>query len=649
MKHIVALVLLLLAPCFAQAQVERWVLGTGDNGWEELAELMGGMWVVDGSLQPYELDPAVNIALGEKKGSTRADVFGNPWGGERAGPQAARLIPGQPEVLGDQGFVYTVDGDTTRSVAIVSGYYYYNLGWKLPINRIRFFSPAEGRTQTDDRKRITPGLPLKNAYPKLYEVWAAIDGERFKQGQFDLLLEQNLNQTTRIANARFPTQPLQFIFINFPELGVIAEVEFYGEGFVQKSQYLSKVIDIGEPVNFGRVIPYFNGFAKEGIDSEPELLAENPISFSLETQTGRDDTPQVYSIYTELRTEREVSFAEWDKAPRDDYVRPRARGPERPDVDNWSFWSVPQEASAGEGLEILSPDNRQYLKVNFTMESEDLFAYGRMDSLVVEYSPLLVDAVVGEVALQDEPQPLGRKTEVPLGEERIFTFDVRADFESETKSGFDALRLQTPARVQFIGLEMGDPLVAVEPDSIAEKQGELIVYFPSNRIAADDNRPLRLLFKTGIFSFNALFQGEIFVVGGEGQPQSIDPGDANAEVSTNSIEVLAPSEGLDVLSALDVESAIVTPNGDGHNDALELAYSLLGVQDSQVVFAIYDLRGRKVRTLLDDSRSEGRYVEEWDGRGEGTERVAPGLYLARLSVETDAGDFTRTRIIAVAY
>ena len=649
MKYIAALALLLLAPCFAQAQVERWVLGTGDNGWEELAELMGGMWVVDGSLQPYELDPAVNIALGEKKGSTRADVFGNPWGGERAGPQAARLIPGQPEVLGDQGFVYTVDGDTTRSVAIVSGYYYYNLGWKLPINRIRFFSPAEGRTQTDDRKRITPGLPLKNAYPKLYEVWAAIDGERFKQGQFDLLLEQNLNQTTRIANARFPTQPLQFIFINFPELGVIAEVEFYGEGFVQKSQYLSKVIDIGEPVNFGRVIPYFNGFAKEGIDSEPELLAENPISFSLETQTGRDDTPQVYSIYTELRTEREVSFAEWDKAPRDDYVRPRARGPERPDVDNWSFWSVPQEASAGEGLEILSPDNRQYLKVNFTMESEDLFAYGRMDSLVVEYSPLLVDAVVGEVALQDEPQPLGRKTEVPLGEERIFTFDVRADFESETKSGFDALRLQTPARVQFIGLEMGDPLVAVEPDSIAEKQGELIVYFPSNRIAADDNRPLRLLFKTGIFSFNALFQGEIFVVGGEGQPQSIDPGDANAEVSTNSIEVLAPSEGLDVLSALDVESAIVTPNGDGHNDALELAYSLLGVQDSQVVFAIYDLRGRKVRTLLDDSRSEGRYVEEWDGRGEGTERVAPGLYLARLSVETDAGDFTRTRTIAVAY
>ena len=128
-------------------------------------------------------------------------------------------------------------------------------------------------------------------------------------------------------------------------------------------------------------------------------------------------------------------------------------------------------------------------------------------------------------------------------------------------------------------------------------------------------------------------------MGGEGQPQSIDPGDANAEVSTNSIEVLAPSEGLEVLSALNVESAIVTPNGDGLNDTLELAYSLLGVQASQVVFEIYDLRGRRVRTISADSRSEGRYVEEWDGRGEGTGRVAPGLYLARLSVETDAGDF----------
>ena len=331
MKQIVALALLLLAPRFAEAQVERLVLGTGDNGWEELAELMGGMWVMDGSLQPYELDPAVNIALGEKKGSSRADVFGNPWGGERAGPQAAhphsRPPRGSSETTAlSRQWTATRPGQWPLS----SGFYYFNLGWELPINRIRFFSPAEGRTQTDDRKRITPGLPLKNAYPKLYEVWAAIDGEHFKQGHFDLLLEQNLNQTTRIANARFPTQPLQFIFLNFPELGVIAEVEFYGDGFVQKSQYISKVIDIGEPVNFGRAIPYFNGFSKESIDSEPELLAENPISFSLETQTGRDDTPHVYSIYTELRTEREVSFAEWDKAPHDDYVRPRARGPERP-------------------------------------------------------------------------------------------------------------------------------------------------------------------------------------------------------------------------------------------------------------------------------------------------------------------------------
>ena len=131
--------------------------------------------------------------------------------------------------------------------------------------------------------------------------------------------------------------------------------------------------------------------------------------------------------------------------------------------------------------------------------------------------------------------------------------------------------------------------------------------------------------KRGVFSFNALFQGEIFVVEGEGQPQSIEPGDANAEVSTNSIEVLAPSEGLDVLSALDVKSTVVTPNGDGRNDTFELAYSLLGVQASQVVFAIYDLRGRKVHTLLADSRSEGRYVEEWDGwgRGSGTRSSGP--------------------------
>lgn len=641
--------LMLFLPIIGEAQIERWVLGEGENDWESQGELLGGMWVVDGGLQPYELDPAINIAVGPKVGRSLADVFGNPWSGERSSYTAARLIPGIPEALGDNGYNKTVDGDTTKSVAIVSEFYYYNLGWELPINRVRFFPPEEGRTETDDRKRIEPGLPLKNAYPKTYVLYAATDGEKFKQGNFEVVLEENLNHRTRIADVRFPTQPLQFLFLSFPELGVISEVQFFGEGFVQHSRYLSTVIDLGEPVNFGRVIPYISGYRKEGIDAEPELDPDAQIDLSVETRTGRDDTPLVYHIVTELRTEREVSFAEWDKAPRASFVRPGAKGSVRHDVDNWSFWSIPLKFATNEGEQIVSPDNRRYLQLQFEMQGKDLFTYGRIDSLVIEYSPLLADAIVGEIALRDEPRPPGRKTKVTIGEEQIFAFDMRTEFTSDDRSGFNALRLRLPTRGEFIGLEMGEPLAPVQPDSVREEEGEIVVFFPTHQVTPANNAPLRLIFKTGVYSFNALFLGEVFLTGEETLPQSVDPGDANPEVSTNAIEVLAPNDQLEVLSNLEVGGAVLTPNGDGRNDRLDLSFSLLGVQTASVKFDILDLSGRKVRTLIDQERGEGRFTEAWDGKADGGTLVNPGIYLARISVDTDTGAFTRIRSIAVAY
>ena len=90
MTYKVALAFLLLAPCFAEAQVERLVLGTGDNGWEELAELMGGMWGRGtAACSPTNWTQRSISRWAEKKGSSRADVFGNPLGG-RAGRDAER-------------------------------------------------------------------------------------------------------------------------------------------------------------------------------------------------------------------------------------------------------------------------------------------------------------------------------------------------------------------------------------------------------------------------------------------------------------------------------------------------------------------------------------------------------------------------------
>jgi len=46
--------------------------------------------------------------------------------------------------------------------------------------------------------------------------------------------------------------------------------------------------------------------------------------------------------------------------------------------------------------------------------------------------------------------------------------------------------------------------------------------------------------------------------------------------------------------------------------------------------AIYDLAGRLVRVLLDEALPAGAYEETWDGRGNGGEEAASGIYFAEL-------------------
>jgi gliding motility-associated-like protein len=119
-------------------------------------------------------------------------------------------------------------------------------------------------------------------------------------------------------------------------------------------------------------------------------------------------------------------------------------------------------------------------------------------------------------------------------------------------------------------------------------------------------------------------------------------------VSTNDLRVIAPLDKLKVLSALDLESQVITPNGDGMHDELQLSYTLHGVAAAGVEAGVYDLAGRLVRRLVSEPRIEGRYIETWNGQIQGRQ-VPPGTYLVRVTVETDLGTFEKTRTIAIAY
>ena len=63
----------------------------------------------------------------------------------------------------------------------------------------------------------------------------------------------------------------------------------------------------------------------------------------------------------------------------------------------------------------------------------------------------------------------------------------------------------------------------------------------------------------------------------------------------------------------------------------------LGIQyvlprDGHVRLAVYDLTGRRVRTLADGSEAAGDHTRSWDGRDAAGRRLASGVYFTRLDL-----------------
>ena len=70
-----------------------------------------------------------------------------------------------------------------------------------------------------------------------------------------------------------------------------------------------------------------------------------------------------------------------------------------------------------------------------------------------------------------------------------------------------------------------------------------------------------------------------------------------------------------------------------------LASGRLLAARSRVTLHVYDVAGRLVRTLVDESRAANVYDITWDGVNDHGERVASGVYFYRLV----AGKFRATR------
>ena len=683
---LIATILLVAAAVavYGQRRVVQIGGAAGDFSWSQVRQEAVALddTTAPGALQPRELRPWENIMVGP---GAFANIFGLSWAEGQTTGKAFGFEAGVDPRFWHGGYsreeAVVIDGDPETAISLrqligegpvqvfnqilrlQEEVWTFDLVLETPINRILFFPRQSG---VDKR-----GIPNKQGSPRAYRLSIQNEAEEFllegsepiPKRTLATLIEETKSNTKSQVDVSFPLQPARFIRLDLSladQFYSMAEFQVYGEGVPTNVNYVSTAIPLDEPVNFGEITYSFRSLRR---DKEVDALVDDPAGGArllLETRSGTDDTPLAYYIVDDFGRDKEATESEWQRAslPRRESLSvryPNQRSVVVDDETNWSPWSSPYRSP---GQLNRSPDGRQYLQFQATFLTDDVLSIGRLDSLQFEISPLLASSLVGEVSLADatstdlktEVQPV----EFPIGERRQLHFDIAADFASDSQ-GFDAVRLTVPFGTRFEGLRMGDAdLVSVAPDSVwpgdgIAIDGELFIFFASNRVSRGNDTPVRIDLETSLFTSSTIFAGEVIDSASANLPQSVDGGNARDDVHTNSLQVFSRDARTTVLDGVRLMQAALTPNGDLVNDEIRVEFSVLFVDEADVTVKVYDVAGRYIAILAAENRGRSAQQVFWDGLDDDRNLVPPGLYLLQIEVNTQREIARRLLTVPVVY
>ena len=380
---------------------------------------------------------------------------------------------------------------------------------------------------------------------------------------------------------------------------------------------------LGEPATAARVVFHASKWRRREGRLEPAADADVSAGAGVRVRTGTDPDPRSYFTWNDQGEVVEIDRARHEALkPRDGPLTEKFvgwKGPVGDDLEHWTPWSSP---CRNRRLRWRCP------AAATAVRDRDHFRRpggGGAPGLAVVRDRAPARVRPGGGSGGDRDLAAARLARVPLGETVDLTYAVRARFAGRT-GGFDALRISTPALPVLRRLRLGDPLVEVRPDSVAQWTMEgLTVYLP-RRIEEDSE--LRLDLATTFFTVSTRLKGQVFDRGRPGVRQLISEGDATGEVGTDRLRVVAEGETLPrTVGNVELRPQAFTPNGDGVNDRLGLAYSLFGVMEADVEIVFYNLAGRPVRRLRLPGQRAGMNEAVWDGRDEQGRPVPPGVYL----------------------
>lgn len=94
------------------------------------------------------------------------------------------------------------------------------------------------------------------------------------------------------------------------------------------------------------------------------------------------------------------------------------------------------------------------------------------------------------------------------------------------------------------------------------------------------------------------------------------------------LRVIVKDDATDAPSTSALRTALLPPTPSPFNPRTTIAFDLADA--GRAVVDILDVRGRRVRTLVQEFRSAGRHAQVWDGTDDTGQPVASGVYLVRL-------------------
>ena len=568
---------------------------------------------------------------------------------------------------------YLVDGDSTTYNPPTSGYgvlewYTIDLAVPVPANRFGFYTPSQG-FRSDGfslQKDAVPAYEVSIA-PDAIPLWVE-SGDQPRIGTVIADVQENFNTNVRID---FPRQYVRFIrykrqastedqrSVVIEELGggeavkgTVADFELFGEGIPRRALYTTRILDLGQELNFGRL--FWTATSLRMVDGEVTVAPQADVSLELAVRTGRNDDPNVYHEFTDKGLERVVLRKRFESELKPPAItgagtqegKPGLRASIGYDTENWTYWSPPFVQS-GQPLGLQSGS---HLQIKTILRSEEFDAWLRLDSLWIETAPLLASQVIGEVARLDDPQPARGFTEVELGQTTDFVYEMRAVFSGPGERGFDAIRIHTEQPARFKQLEIGQPPESVDPQKVREEEDGLVIFLPQ-KITSSRNVPVRVIFDTELFVFAATFAGEVFDTTTESLPQPVKAGDATDVIATNSLRVLGAADNPpEPIQGLAFSTPVLTPNGDGVNDQIEITYSLFRLPEGVPArLDIYTLDGRRVASISAGEQTSGFQRLLWDGCTTEGKLLPPGIYLVDITLQPESSSFHQMRPLGIAY